>query len=396
MAPDPDRRIRSRQGFGRVALGCLGCGIALLLGGGALLLFGYFVLRPKNQAAVERPVAIAVATPAGQRRLNPLWSVPLQGNNEGITCRDLDSDGADELVIGTDRGALIVKRDGTEWRRLRHTAEYTRFAVVRAAGGPLLVGMSSWSDDIRAYDMAGKQRWSYRTGDAVDWACALNLGDPAGEGVAIGYNGAGGLHVVDACGKVRTRIGGGLANAWCVAPVRVGAGKPDAIGCTDAEGMLRLYDSRGSLLQNLQPGGYCTGLLTTDLDGDGADELLGLGAEVQEGFLGELKSIFTPPERDLVAAFDARGTLQWRYYASLRSGLQAGGATAGRFLDAGRQVVVGGIDGSLTFLDPQGNVMTREYVGQAVFAVACLQGYSPTRDALVVLTGRSCMAYAAP
>ena len=397
VEPDGKRRAASRSGFGRAALGCVGCAVVTVFGGGALLLFGYFVLWPRNAAAVAVP--IAPATPAAEQVIGGKWSVPFQGKCEGVSCRDLDGDGVDEVALGLGKSALLLNHDGTLRRKLSRAGIGNRLAIAYSGGGPYLIGNGTWSDSVRAYSLTGKPLWSHKQSDAVDWAAPIDLQDPEGEAIAIGYNGDTGLHVLDVHGKVRTRIASGLGNVWCVVPLRVGKGKPDLIACTNAAGTGSIFDGTGKLQVEVGSGVFFGGLVAGDLDGDGADELVALGTDFQDGPLEALQAMFRPPSGGLVAAFNARGVLLWKYQSPLPAGdvgFSAGQATIGRFLPGGQQVAVVERDGSVTFLDGKGQVVARQRLGQKLAAAGCLHGYGPNQDALVLLTGTSCECYAAP
>src|SRR5438046_2642147 len=61
-------------------------------------------------------------------------------------------------------------------------------ALGRTLQGPLLIGFTEWGDAVEAYNRQGKRIWSYQAaGDSVDWATVVDIGDPKGDAVAVGY-----------------------------------------------------------------------------------------------------------------------------------------------------------------------------------------------------------------
>src|SRR5437773_2339844 len=83
--------------------------------------------------------------------------------------------------------------------------------------------------------------WS---GDGLDFAAPVDIGLPEGDAVAVGYNGDGGIHLLNPNGTLRWKATGPW-NAQSVAAARLAKAAPCSIVCTHAEGTILVYDATG-------------------------------------------------------------------------------------------------------------------------------------------------------
>jgi hypothetical protein len=334
--------------------------------------------------------------PEGVGPLRPVWRFRARqgfdAGDSGVACGDVDGDGAQEVLVGETcraRGesrVAVLDAGGNEMRSFPVVDGVSDLDIGRRPGGSLVLAFGTWAREVDAYDGAGKSLWAYAgSNDGVDWACTADVGAPAGDGVAVSYNGDGGLHLVGPDGA-RRWAQPGLANVWSVTAARLVKGAPCAIVCTPISGRVRAYDSTGHQLFDAQPGGFfCPAMVdelhAVNLDGGATDQILALGSTIL-GRGGELW------------ALDARGRTMWTYDVGARRGPAGFSATAGRFAPPGRQVAVAAADGTITVLDARGRVMGRQALGAKIASIRTLPGLAGKPDRLVVGTKSGCTCYA--
>jgi hypothetical protein len=210
-----------------------------------------------KQPAVAPPRSVAGVAREGassHKGLESTWS--LEGTWTGVVsdrsrgaiyaigpqgkCVELDTAGKQQREIKLPEGAGSIGSRPIE----RGSAPLLRIASLRGDPGKALLTFSRYGA-LKAYDLSGKQLWSYPPGHGIDdvWTHDLN-GDGSDE-VVVGHNGGTGLHILDSTGKLlwkSTAIG----NVWhvCAGDV-LGEGKPQVVA-TSAAGKVHIFDSGGS------------------------------------------------------------------------------------------------------------------------------------------------------
>jgi hypothetical protein len=106
-----------------------------------------------------------------------------------------------ELVVVGQNGAVFL----TEGNSINRSITFHRCssAVVSAglASGSFLC-RGAWITNVELFDAAGKTLWSYEGGDSgIDDAAAGTLGPNATESIVVGFNGGGGVRLLNAAGK---------------------------------------------------------------------------------------------------------------------------------------------------------------------------------------------------
>lgn len=182
------------------------------------------------------------------RVLEQAWS--LEGNWTGVA----STKNGGIYAIGPTGKCIEVDFAGKQQREIKIAEGITslRIANVRGAAGKVLLAFRGWGHELRAYDLSGKQLWSYTATDAINdvWAGDLN-GDGSDE-VIIGYNGYTGLHVLDSVGKLLWKAT--AQNVWHVCAGNVlGEGMAQVL-TTSAEWKVHVFDSSGKRIKDLDAG----------------------------------------------------------------------------------------------------------------------------------------------
>jgi hypothetical protein len=304
-----------------------------------------------------------------------------------VTAGDTDGDGKPEIIVSAPNAAILLDASGHRLGRVPTGRESSFLALARSRSGPHLITWDVWTHSVEARDLRGRVIWSYRREDAVDWVSVVDTASPDGDAIAVGYNGNGGVHLLGANGSLLWRAAG-PANVWSLAAVRTARGMPCSVVCVHSGDSLLLYDSAGGLARELRPdrnlgSRFDVGAVyAADLDGDGVDEILGLGTTVASG--GHLW------------ALSSDGRLRWRANAQLQYAAVDGPIVVGHFrrgfAEPAPQVAVGFNDGTILLFDSDGRSLGRLNVSPALSSLCVLPQKNGKPDLLLALssTGLTC------
>jgi ankyrin repeat protein len=311
--------------------------------------------------------------------LQERWRYPLAAEPDSrgsVASADVDRDGRAEVIVCTGRGAVVLDQAGRKVRALPIDPEEPLLTVGKTPHGPLLIAFDVWGDAASAYDCKGRRLWRYRAGDAVDWACAVDTGLPEGDAVAIGHNGDGGVRLVGADGRLRWHARG-PANVWNVAAARLSRGGKSSVLCVHSGGTILAFDAEGKRVREMKAdaGAVCG----ADLDGDGVDEVLGVGTTRASG--------------NYLWAFDAGGALRWRRYVQRRYAFVDGPLTSGRFWPSGRQAAVGVCDGTIYLFSADGTPLPGVKAGPDLLSLCALPRGPEAPDALMAVASEGVVCY---
>src|SRR5205823_4190442 len=151
------------------------------------------------------------------------------------------------IVVRSHQGAVVLNALGKKIRAIPLGPEMQFLAVARSPAGPRIIGWDVWSMSVEARDTTGKQIWRYASADAADWVVPVDLALPQGDAVAVGYNGDGGVRVVNPDGTMRWRAKG-QGNTWSVGAARLSKQGPDSVICVGDNSVL-VFDSLGKQTQ---------------------------------------------------------------------------------------------------------------------------------------------------
>jgi len=103
---------------------------------------------------------------------------------------------------------------------------------------------------VIAFNSAGKVIWQQTSGDAIDDVWAADLDADGRDEVIVGYNGSGGLQVLDHAGVQRWK-NTQLANVWRVTAGDLVGDKKKEVISTSAAGVVHIFDADGKALKQL-------------------------------------------------------------------------------------------------------------------------------------------------
>jgi hypothetical protein len=171
-----------------------------------------------------------------------------------------------ELVVVGQNGAVFLT-DGNSTNR-SVTFHRCSSAVVSAslASGSFLC-RGAWITNVELFDATGKTLWSYGGGaSGINDAAAGTLGPNATESIVVGFNGDGGVRLLNAAGKELWKQDEG--NVWHVeiAPATDRSG--NVILHSNARGQLIVRDAVGHVVGRYEPGIYLASFSMTSWGDD--------------------------------------------------------------------------------------------------------------------------------
>jgi hypothetical protein len=249
-----------------------------------------------NAAAAGIATAAAPGGESSAKGIEQVWS--LEGAWSGVT-----SDPSTGAIYAIDRKGKCVEVDtaGKQQREIKLPqggGSTLRLASLPGNRAKILLAFTQWIGTLRAYDLNGTLLWTYPDGIDDVWADDLN-GDGADE-VIVGYNGSGGVHVLDGQGKLLWKSTA-IANVWHVcAGDTLGQGKPQVV-TTSAIGQVHVFDAgSGKRLKDVDAGCYATMVRVARAAKKGQADLLLVGG--------------TPPgadDKEVLNALNLDGSKKW-------------------------------------------------------------------------------------
>ncbi len=184
-----------------------------------------------------------------------LWDIRL-GAVTDIVLADLDPGPGLELGIAGSWGALLRSEDtGTESAvTFSPRAAHVDIVDVEGDGVCEYMNRGSWIVDPSLLGHDGRQLWTYGGPSGVDDMCA---GDVDGDGrleFVVGFNGGGGVHLLDSKGNRKWQKPDG--NVWHVEIMDADGDRKAAIVHSNAAGQMTVRDRLGAITRRRSPGGY--------------------------------------------------------------------------------------------------------------------------------------------
>jgi len=207
----------------------------------------------------------------------PLWTKTI-ARAQAICTGDWYGDGHEEILVADGAQRLhILGGDGAEKDVIPIAGNFTLIECGHhKTQGPRLLGYSNWGHEVMVMDAQGKRVWSYSALLGVDGAHWGDLDNDGTDDLIVGMNGTGGLHAVDANGKLLWKAS--LGNVWNQAVVPGHGGEPALVVATEAGGSVKIYDAKGQLVRSIRPQGkYCAQMSAAVTDDRGSVQIIAIG-----------------------------------------------------------------------------------------------------------------------
>ncbi len=172
----------------------------------------------------------------------------------------------DELVIMGQRGAAFLRADGSFTANV-HFDKCNSDVIPVELGTGVFLCRATWSSDVKLFDSQGKVLWTFGGGmNGIDDAAAGDLGDDGSKKVVVGFNGDGGIRLLNAAGKELWKQDDG--NVWHVEIAATDEKSSKVIVHSNARGQLTLRDASGRVLALYTPEIYLAHFSLTDWQDD--------------------------------------------------------------------------------------------------------------------------------
>jgi peroxiredoxin len=209
--------------------------------------------------------------------LEPVWS-----KRGAYVSAVYDPQSQSIFALKTGGECDVFSVDGKLRRSFKLKAEGSllRLARTSQAATPNLLVFGVWSAPVSACSSAdGSLLWTYHDSDGVDDVWAADLDGDGRDEVIVGFNGSGGLHVLNSDGRLRwktTEIG----NVWHVAAGDLQGDKQIEVLSTSATGKIHVYRADGKAFGTFDPPFYGYGVRVGRLlKSDAADTILTTSVE---------------------------------------------------------------------------------------------------------------------
>jgi len=238
------------------AIGCVVLVIAAVAGIYALYKF-YFAPMIATQMQVPQPVqSPGVVAGSGFLSQSVLLQDPSLGSVTDIVLGELDPAPGLELGIAGSDGAVFLDQAHNVKKSVTFSSPTTHVDIidVESDGKCEFMNRGHWGCDASLFSHDGKRLWEYGGRPGVNDMCA---GDMDGDGkteFAVGFNGAGGVHLLSSSGHRKWRQPD--SNAWHVEMANATADPRPEIIHSNAAAQLTVRDSQGAVMSRTQLQAY--------------------------------------------------------------------------------------------------------------------------------------------
>ncbi len=176
------------------------------------------------------------------------------------------SSDATSMVIAGSQGAVLTDDRLSVRKTITFDGDLSRVSVIQGdpEGSPSYISRGSWANKACLIDATGKKQWSYSgPGTGID---DMTAGDLKGDGTieyVVGFNGGGGVHLLNADGKKIWAQSDG--NVWHVEIVDIDGEGSRKIVHSNAAGKITIRDADGKILSIHKPQTYFSHFSIIDL-----------------------------------------------------------------------------------------------------------------------------------
>jgi outer membrane protein assembly factor BamB len=187
------------------------------------------------------------------KELDAPWS--LEGSWRGVVADD-----EEQAIYALNQKGECVELDAMGQVRREFMLPDAGGSVLRFAGwskeeGRALLTFTTWSRELRAYDLEGAFLWTCPRASGIDDVWAANLDGEKPAAVIVGFNGGTGLKVLDRDGQLRWKTTA-IGNVWHVCAGDVWGDGTTQVVTTSAAGQVHVFSSDGKKRKDLSAGIY--------------------------------------------------------------------------------------------------------------------------------------------
>lgn len=297
---------------------------------------------------------------------------PRLGDVTDIARGEFDQKGGPEIGIVGSRGALFVDESGNVRSSALFGVAANHIDIVDVEGDGICEFMNrgSWSCDASLIDHKGNVIWTYGGGPGVDDMAA---GDLDGDGVlefVVGFNGAGGVHLLSNNGVKKWNQSDG--NVWHVEVVDTDGDGLSEIVHSNAGGQITVRDKDGDIISRVDPAPYFSDFSLCRWPTHKAPDFALLSEDDKIwlfDFKGKVVAQFDAPHCGTLG--NARGTP-----VRLKSDEPPYLAVVVEFSNWERSI--------LYVYEASGNLTYQEIIAEGCPSIAALPLHSPTQETLLV------------
>lgn len=223
----------------KILIGCLiAAGVLIIL----VVLGGFFAYRHFIAPIVSPQLEMSKSLFLEDARLGTITDI-LQG--------ELDPSPGPEIGIVGSRGALFVNENSDLKSLVMFSVRATHVDIIDADSDGIceFINRGTWSCDASLIDHKGNTVWTYGGMPGVN---DMSAGDLDGDGIpefVVGFNGDGGVHLLDKNGKKKWRQPDG--NVWHVEMVDTnGDGTPEIVH-SNVAGEIIVRDGQGNIISKV-------------------------------------------------------------------------------------------------------------------------------------------------
>jgi hypothetical protein len=248
------------MGTKKVLIGmAIGCAVLVVLAIVTAFIGYRLLIAPITSGRLKMPSSLKTPTVlvgSGLMTRDVLISDARLGKVTDIVRGELDPHPGMEIGIAGTEGAVFLDDSLKAKSTVQFSASNSHVDIVDVNGDHVCEFMNrgAWSSDASLIDHSGKTMWTYGGMPGVDDMCA---GDIDGDGIrelAVGFNGDGGIRLLDKTAKMRWKQPGW--NVWHVEMADTdGDGKLEIVH-SDAGGEIVIRDAQGNLLRRGRPAAY--------------------------------------------------------------------------------------------------------------------------------------------
>lgn len=166
-----------------------------------------------------------------------------------------DSAPGSALAVAGTQGAVFLDPTGNSVSSVRFPARYSLVRILPQGDGKecRFFDEGAWGSSTRLLDHSGRPAWDH-VATGVDSAAAGDLDGDGRDEFALGFNGSGGLQLLDDSGSLRWKEEG--ANLWHVEMGPTETGGPTRLIHSNAKGHITIRDKNGKTLSSVSCESY--------------------------------------------------------------------------------------------------------------------------------------------